>query len=211
MDDNFIRRKDQSFLVCFGVIEGEKVAVVEKNKAGLLPIPVKVVLCAALGYFGMWGLCLIAEKSGLLSFSGELIGVSGRSVMYFLQALAASACAAFATRAFLYRPLETLLDVTNKAVEGNYLVRAPVINAGEIGALALAFNKMMSRLTDMAATKIQADQDIMMVDEQLALKSRLEEKSAIIERTNKTLEQLVRDLSLIYEIGQEVNSIVDLE
>ena len=150
-------------------------------------------------------------KTGTVDFSVTVFGMKLDRIYFAFEIIVIALAATVGTHIFLDRPLKGLMSIMRRAERGDILVRAPVVTSDELGDLSTAFNQMLSKLTDLSANKIQADQDMLMVQEQLQLKSRLEEKSAIIERTNKTLEHLVRDLSLIYEIGQEVSSIIDLD
>ncbi len=180
------------------------------ERALRLTIPVKVVLLTGAVYLAVWALGVALALAGV-DFQRALLGVHLETLFLAAQVLIVAAAAAAGTHLFLERPLTLLTDAMTKAEEGDFLIRAPALSDDELGDLSRNFNRMLTRITDLAATKIQSDQDLQMAQEQLKLRSRLEEKNAIIERTNQTLEGLVRDLSLIYEIGQEVNSIIDLD
>lgn len=182
-----------------------------KNSKLKFSIPVKVVLFTGVVYFLFWAAGFVADRIGWVDFSGIVYGVEFGSVYLAIQIFIVALAATFATHHFLDRPLAKLTDVMSRAEDGDFLVRAPVTSNDEIGELASTFNQMLTRITDLAANKIQSDHDLMMVNEQLKFRKRLEEKNSVIERTNRTLEHLVKDLSLIYEIGQEVNSIIDLD
>lgn len=174
-------------------------------------IPIKIVLITGLAYVLAWGLQVALAMGGLVNFSSTLMGVEIGRIYLVLEIAIVAAAATWGTHLFLDRPMKTLMSAMSKVEDGDILIRAPVISSDEMGELSTKFNRMLSKLTDLSANKIQADQDLIMMQEQLGLKNNLEEKNAIIERTNRTLEHLVRDLSLIYEIGQEVNTIVDLD
>lgn len=176
-----------------------------------LSIPVKVVIFTGLAYVLLWAVGFILERGGWLDFSRTVGGIELGALYVALEILIVAVAATAATHLFLDRPLVRLTRAMSRAEEGDFLIRAPVVSNDELGELARTFNRMLSRITDLAANKIQADTDLLMAQEQLKFRQRLEEKNTVIERTNRTLEGLVRDLSLIYEIGQEVTSIVDLE
>jgi diguanylate cyclase (GGDEF)-like protein len=182
-----------------------------KGMLSRISIPVKVVILTGIAYLCVFGLKMTLLRYGRVDFSSAFLGIELSNLYVVFEIFFVAIAATYGTHCFLDRPLRRLMGAMSKAEDGDFLIRAPVASNDEIGALTKAFNQMLSKITDLSANKIQADHDLLMVQEQLRLKSRLEEKSAIIERTNRTLEQLVRDLSLIYEIGQEVNSIVDLE
>ncbi len=176
-----------------------------------LSIPVKVVLTTGIAYVLVWGAELALAASGRVDLSGKLLGIDVRILITAMQVLVAACAATAAIHIFLDRPLTHLMKAMRRAEEGDFLIRAPVLADDELGLITHAFNRLVSKVTDLSASNIQADQDVVLMQEQSQLRHRLEEKNSIIERTNKTLEYLVRDLSLIYEIGQEVNSIIDLE
>lgn len=184
---------------------------ISKKQGFRLSIPVKVVIFTGLVYTALWATGLLMERIGLISLSGTFLGMKARTVYTAIEIVIVAFSATLGTHAFLDRPLKRLANVMSRAEEGDFLVRAPVLSNDELGQLARTFNRMLSRITDLAANKIQADHDLMMAQEQLKFRRSIEEKNSIIERTNRTLERLVKDLSLIYEIGQEVNSIIDLE
>lgn len=182
----------------------------KKRKIGF-SIPLKILLILGVSYIFFWGVYYITKTTGLIDFKQVVFGVELRTIYLVIRVTVMAVVASFATYKFLDKPLARLADVMLKAEDGDFLVRAPVTSNDELGVLTKQFNRMLSRITDLTANKIQTDHDLMMAKEQLKFRQRIEEKNAIIERTNRTLEQLVKNLSLIYEIGQEVNSIIDLE
>lgn len=164
-----------------------------------------------LAYAVLWGAGVLIDRPGWIDFSGTILGVSVRAIYLAVEIFMVALTATIGTHFFLDKPLARLTKVMTRAEDGDFLVRAPVLSNDELGELAGTFNQMLSRITDLTASKIQTDHDLMMAEEQLKFRERLEEKNSVIERTNRSLEQLVRNLSLIYEIGQEVNSIIDLD
>lgn len=176
-----------------------------------LSIPVKVMLLTGVIYLVTWLAGVFFEGRGLVNFSYTIFDVEVRYIFWALQVIAAAIAATAGTHFFLDRPLRRLANAMAHAEEGDFLIRAPVLSRDELGDLARSFNHMLSRLTDLAAHKIEAEHDLIVAQEELKYKKQIEEKSRIIERTNRTLEHLVKDLSLLYEIGQEVNSVIDLE
>ena len=172
-----------------------------------LSIPIKVVVVTGLAYVAVWGLGLLVERVA----GADILGIGLRQLWLGVEILAVAAAATVGTHLFLDRPLVRLMRVMRRAEEGDFLVRAPVLSGDEVGELARAFNRMLSSITDLAATKIQSENDLLMAQQQLAFRRSLEEKNAVIERTNHTLAQRLQDLELIHEIGQEVTSIIDLE
>lgn len=175
-----------------------------------LTIPVKVVLLTGMAYVVVWATGVGLACLGV-DFSSEFFGVELGHMYLAFEVLSISIAAALGTHLFLDKPLSELTGAMAKAEAGDFLIRAPQLSEDELGDLSRNFNRMLTRITDLAANNIQTDQDLRVANEQLSLRNSLEEKNDIIQRTNGALEKLVRDLSLIYEIGQEVNSIIDLE
>ncbi len=169
------------------------------------------MIISAIAYLMAWGTGLFVSSLGIASLSTTVVGIRISSIVSALELLIVAVAATAGTHYFLERPLARLMRAMSRAEQGDFLIRAPVLADDELGDLARSFNKLLSRLTDMSANNIQSEQDRIMAQEQERLRHNLEEKGAIIERTNRMLEQLVKDLSLIYEIGQEVNSIIDLD
>jgi len=174
-------------------------------------IPIKIAVVTGLAYAAVWFLGHLAQYFGVIDPASRVFGVGVGSILTAAEALAAAIGATAAIRAFLERPLSGLRRAMVRAEKGDFLIRAPIAGNDELGEVARSFNRMLTRITDLSAQRIQSEQDHIMAAEQERLRKSLEEKSAIIERNNKMLEKFVKDLSLIYEIGQEVNSIIDLD
>ncbi len=182
------------------------------SKKGVrLSIPIKIMLFTGMAYILVWLVSLYFNRIVGVDFSNTIFGVELTHIYWGIQILTIALAATIGTHYFLDRPLRRLTRAMLHAEEGDFLIRAPVLSRDELGDLARSFNHMLSRLTDLAAHKIQTEHDLIVAQEQLKFRKQIEEKSHIIERTNRTLERLVKDLSLIYEIGQEVNSMIDLD
>ncbi|MFH1873801.1 MAG: diguanylate cyclase [Pseudomonadota bacterium] len=182
-----------------------------RKKGWRLSIPVKVMLFAGLAYVITWAAGVYLQGGLNLDFSFLIFGIPFKYIYWAFQVVMIAIAASFASYYFLDRPLNRLMNVMGHAEEGDFLIRAPVLSKDEIGDLSRSFNHMLSRITDLAAHKIQTEHDLIVAQEELKYRKQIEEKSKIIARTNRTLEHLVKDLSLIYEIGQEVSSVVDLD
>lgn len=174
-------------------------------------IPIKVAAVTGLAYAAVWALGRLLVQYGFIDFSSTVFGIKLGLAFTAAEAVAAAVAATAAIHSFLEKPLGGLKRAIQRAERGDFLIRAPVSADDELGEVARSFNRMLSRITDLSAQNIQSEQDRIMASEQERLRKSLEEKSAIIERSNRMLEKFVKDLSLIYEIGQEVNSIIDLD
>lgn len=171
----------------------------------------KVVFLAGIAYLITWCVDIALARFAIVDLDAAFLGVRIGEIISTLKVIFVAVAATLATHRFLERPLSTLTRAMSRAESGDFLIRAPVLADDELGDLSRSFNRMLSKITDLSAASIQGEQDRLMAAEQAKLREKLEEKSVIIEQTNRTLEQLVKDLSLIYEIGQEVNSIIDTE
>lgn len=173
-------------------------------------IPVKVLLVAGVAY----GWSLLAVSTLIVHFAitpKQLwLGFALKNLLMGIPLLFLIVAAVGATYYFVVRPLKSLSQMMEEAGRGDFLIRAKPGAHDEIGLLAQSFNKMLERVTDLYTRKIQTEYDLIVVREELKYKKRLEEKGQLIEKTNKTLENLVKDLSLIYEIGQGINQTVEL-
>lgn len=168
-----------------------------------LSIPVKVLLAAGLTY---------VVSLFLSTWAVVYFGITLDAIWVALfQVFCTASAAAYSSYYFLDRPLTKLFKVMNKAGEGDFLIRVPELDQDEIGTLGENFNEMLEKLTDLSARKIQTDYDLIIAQEELKFKKSLEEKNQVIEKTNRKLENLVKDLSLLYEIGQGINQTIDLD
>lgn len=163
-----------------------------------LSIPVKVLCITMATYLVLWSI-------GLMS------GMIWQAWYVFIE-LGGSILAALLLSHFLFdRPAAKLQKAMERARRGDVLSRAPELADETFGHLAESFNDMLSHLTDLSAHKIQAEHDLLAAQQELDYQKNLEEKTTIITETNRRLEQLVKDLSLLYDIGQSVNAMVDLD
>ncbi len=184
---------------------------VKKRRAGAFSIPVKLVLITGCAYLITWCADIFLATYFPIDQEALVLGVPLATIISTFEVIFVATIATAGVHFLLERPLAALTRAMSRAETGDFLIRAPVLSNDELGDLARSFNRMLTKITDLSASSIQSEQDRIMVGEQARLRKNLEEKSEIIERTNRTLEQLVKDLSLIYEIGQEVGSIIDIE
>ncbi|MBI4125016.1 MAG: diguanylate cyclase [Deltaproteobacteria bacterium] len=176
-----------------------------------LSIPVKTLLAGGIGYLAAlaastWAVVHYELDPEALFFFWPLknLILAGRILFALLFFVAAAYF-------FLERPLVRLNRAMTKAGEGDFLIRAEKTGRSEVGLLAENFNRMLSQLTDLSVRKVQVDHDLITAREELKYKRQLEEKNRLIASTNRTLENLVRDLTVLYEIGQNINQTVELQ
>lgn len=115
-----------------------------------------------------------------------------------------------ASNLFIQRPLEKLKNVMQIAEEGNFLIRTEVATADELGEISHHFNRMMAKITDLDARKIETERELITVQQDLKYKKQLEEKARIIETTNKKLEGSLKDISILYQTSQSLSRTLEL-
>lgn len=181
-----------------------------KQKWFRLSVPVKTLTAATLSYAA----ALLFTNWAALHYEWDITlqygGIPLKQILAAAPILFALFVFCFTTYFFFDRPFSRLTETISKAGEGDFLVRAQTEGEGEIGKLAENFNQMLVKLTDLSARKVQADHDLISAQEELKYKKRLEEKNRVIAQTNRALENLVKDLALLYEIGQNINQTIEV-
>ncbi|MBI2092997.1 MAG: diguanylate cyclase, partial [Deltaproteobacteria bacterium] len=164
-------------------------------------------------------LALIDQEEGLVGQLLEKVGVGASRLSNELEAsLAKVPAVSGGDSLHLSNRLNRLLlqaedeakRLTDEYISTEHLLLAS-FKDDELGALSRNFNQMLSHITALTATKIQTEQDLLFAQRELKLKTKLAEQNKVIEKNNQMLEAIVRDLSLLYEIGQGVNSTIELE
>jgi diguanylate cyclase (GGDEF)-like protein len=114
-------------------------------------------------------------------------------------------------RLFVDRPLQKLIDLMAEAPSKNFLIRAPKKGDGVIGRLYQGFNRLLERITTLDAYKLESERQLVMMQEELKYKQALEEKSRIIEETNKSLEARLKELRLLDEFSRGVSATLEMD
>jgi diguanylate cyclase (GGDEF)-like protein len=109
-----------------------------------------------------------------------------------------------ALRAFLTRPLARLTVAMQRAEEGDFLARSPVISEDEIGRLSAGFNRMVARITAMKASEIDQQRDLDAARVELELKHELE-------KTNEKLSGRLQELGILYDVSRALNATLNLK
>lgn len=176
-----------------------------------ISIPVKVFILTGLVYLITWFMGQFMQWFAGLDFSASIAGIALGNLYMFLQVVLVAITATFGSHLFLERPIKGLKEAIERAKGGDFLMRVPVNANDELGELTSDFNKMLSSLTDIYANRLQVEHDIKIAHADMQNARRFEQKSRVMEQVNKKLENTVKELSMIYEIGQEVASVVDLD
>jgi diguanylate cyclase (GGDEF)-like protein len=104
---------------------------------------------------------------------------------------------------FLRQPLKKLAGAMKRAEAGDFLVRADARRDDELGQLALAFNQMLARITDMKAQEIDTNRDLEQAQKELALKKELE-------LTNAKIASRLNELQTVYDVARSLTSTLEL-
>lgn len=180
-------------------------------KSFRLTIPVKVVLLTGLAYLLLWVLGIFLQRVLSIDFSTELLRLRVEHWYLLFEIAVLAFVATSSSHFFLDRPLRQLNKVMEQAEQGELSIRAPILSDDELGILSENFNQMLTKISGLSRSHVQSERELAIAQEELKYRSQLAEKSRVIEKANQKLEMLVKDLSLIYEIGQKVNSVIDLE
>ncbi len=111
---------------------------------------------------------------------------------------------------FVLRPLHRLTRVMEIAKSGDFLIRSDISSPDEFGELSDSFNHMLSRLTDLMATDIEREREVITIREELKYKKLLEKRSRQVERANKELELRLKEITLLYDTISSMTSTLNL-
>jgi diguanylate cyclase (GGDEF)-like protein len=109
-----------------------------------------------------------------------------------------------ALHVFLGRPMRRLASAMQRAEAGDFVVRAPPLGRTEIGQLALAFNRMLARLTDLKAQEL----------EHLRERERAEAQAAVQQaqaQSQARLAHRVAELEILYDNARTLSSSLELD
>ena len=115
------------------------------------------------------------------------------------------------TRFLVYKPLRSLTKTIRKAEEGDFLHRADVPGEDEIATLAKDFNSMLGRITTLTAQNMERERELAQAQQEMRNRAALDEKARIIESTNRELSGRNKELAILFELGQRINSTLALE
>lgn len=173
-------------------------------------VAVKIVLFTAIVYLFVMAVYLIGRWFFLFQLPDELWDVEAKWVVWGAQILVLAGAVTVATKLFLVNPINRIKGAIKEVSRGDFFARAEVETHDEIGDLAAHFDQMLTQLTELNADKMQTEYELLLAREELSYKSRLEKRGKVIKMDNKALESLVKDFSLLYEIGQCVNSAIEI-
>ncbi len=161
------------------------------KKAGSWIGGVQSLGCVLLG--SALGLVCVAKLDAPLGF---VVGVS------FL--LAGFAGGLIIHRIRIRTPLKKFATRADRIVQGEDLLRFPVLDDPDLATLAEDLNQILTRLTETKAALVDGDLEAAYHRRELDLMKKLEE-------TNIGLKKRVRDLAILFESAQAVGSSLELQ
>jgi diguanylate cyclase (GGDEF)-like protein len=153
---------------------------------------------------------LLFKKVFDYELSAEIFGMPASWASVLAQVFILAISATLATKIFLVNPLNRIKETIHEVSRGDFLARAEFDSGDEIGELADRFNDMLSKLTELNTDKSYAEYELLLARKELKYKESLEKRGKALKRVNTALETLVKDFALLYEIGQRVNSVIEM-
>ncbi len=114
-------------------------------------------------------------------------------------------------KGYLSKSIGSITHVLENASQGDFTSRLQPRTRDEMGQLAERVNQLLASLTEMQASKINTDMELDSAHRELKLKTQLEEKNRIIEKTNLTLTRRLRDIALLYDLNRALISSLQLD
>ncbi|MCX7943417.1 MAG: diguanylate cyclase [Deltaproteobacteria bacterium] len=153
-----------------------------------------------------------AESISLSTLFSDVYKFSTVSfLIILLTILATLIILSLAIRYYVVKPINTLLNMIEAVEKGNFLVRAEVKTADELGILSSGFNNMLKKITDLMVSQLEHEREVVAIQQELKYKEQIEEKSRRIFEINSSLERKLNELSLLFELSSALNSSLELD
>lgn len=173
-------------------------------------VVVKIFFLTSFIYLFVMAIYLICKWTFLWSWPDSIWGIDIKWFSVGANVLVLSIAASISAKKFLVTPINKVKEAIIDVSRGDFLARAECEGNDEIGDLAYNFNKMLEKLDAQNADKMQTEYDLLLAREELKYKARLEKRGKTIKKANKALEGLVKDFSLLYELGQSISSTIEI-
>jgi diguanylate cyclase (GGDEF)-like protein len=110
---------------------------------------------------------------------------------------------------FIGEPIFALARLMRRAERGDFLVRARVGGDDELGALAMAFNRMLRSITALKAEEVDREARLHAAEAELSMKQELAVFAERLQQSNAALERRVRAQELLMEAAHRLGSTLD--
>lgn len=180
------------------------------NTSAKVSTVVKIASSVAAVYTSIVALYLILKLIFHIDIPESIVGFSSNTILIIIQIFIFATTMTFATKFFLISPVNQIKTTMKKVSNGDLSARAAVATSDELGELARNFNDMLENLTYLKKDKKKTENELTNMREELKYKNRLEKREHVLKKTNKALETLVKDFALLYEVGQSVNSTIEM-
>jgi len=117
----------------------------------------------------------------------------------------------FLIRRFFQTPVKELGQEINRVIESDFLPRLPEGKDDGLDRIRQAFNRVFREMTELKAKEADWEQIQEVEKREHELRVGLADKSALVEKTHRELADRLRELYLLNEISQTVNSSLSLE
>ncbi len=173
-------------------------------------VAAKIILFSAVAYLFALAAYLVCKWFFIQLFPKEVLGLSSEWILWGIQILVIAAAVTVGAKLFLINPINRIKKAIRDVRRGNFLARAEIESRDEIGELAIHFNDMLSHLTELNADKIETEYELLLAKKDLKYKNHLAKRGNQLKKANQSLEVLVKDFSLLYDIGQKINSTIEI-
>ena len=182
----------------------------QKNAFLRPSVAIKIFFLSATIFISFTTLYYLLKWTAVIELPDLIAGYQIKWFEMILQIVILSLAITVSTHIFLESPIKHLKKVIREVAKGRFNIRADIETSDEIGSLAHDFNNMLTQLMTFNEDKITAEMELFSAREELKYKKQLENRGKKIKETNRALTTLVQDFTLLYEIGQSVNSTIDI-
>jgi diguanylate cyclase (GGDEF)-like protein len=128
---------------------------------------------------------------------------------FILAIILLSLIMAWITRSIVGYRLARLAKAMGNAEKGSFLVRAQVDKLDEVGAVTLAFNKLLAAITNLQVKEIEREQDLKSAHEQLSIKAQLEKAADELHASNESLKRRVKAQELLMDAAHHLGGVLN--
>ena len=191
-------------------LKGKRVQENNNQRKWRLSLPIKVVVFTGLAYIFAWFFLSYLPFKSNANLNASFLGVQLKHWAWFAQVLFVTTVAYLSSYYLLDLPLQRLHKVLAQVKQGSLEVRAPILTEDEMGNISQEFNSLIGKLAQMSDPSIQLHEALQAKTQaELIQDENLEKQELAL--NHQRLQVLVKDLSLIYEVGQKVSSVIDLD